>query len=312
MSEFENSSQGGTENSGGAATATEGSGAATTSAQQQAQTPTGQASAPTQDDFYRVHKGQLAAWNGNVPEALRRAKAYDQLEQEGALGFYSQLAEQGVTGTEQQSLLQTIQWLKSQGLTPSQFFASLQDSVSGNGNQDGYQPDDSSRPLTVEEYRRIQAEEREAAKQASEKETMSKRWADEDAAVGKVLTESGIKDDSPHRKAMHTLMRQYFIPQTLEADIPPHIKGETRRKMLNVPATESQIAQATETMKAFLKDFSNTAVSDYAAGQKNIPGATLGSGPGGKTPKKKFSELSAEERYAVMAGKVPEGDYQPG
>lgn len=252
-----------------------------------------------ESQFIQVPKDQLEPFGGRYGDALKAAKSYQQLVNDGTVEF---LRKVGVTGRE------LLQWLEE---NPDGDTSESQ----GNRNPDGdpSKTDPGDRPLTVKEFQKLQAQQ-EAERQQQEamrreNETLQQGKAREQEFTVNVLKEAGVQvPDDPRGEwdiKAEAAAHQFYglVNRAMRESIPPHYNEKAKQTLLSQPASPAVLAKAKEMFLSLQADSQNSAVADFAKKQSQTPGSTIGSGSGGKAPQKSIDQMSQAE---IVNALVPE------
>jgi hypothetical protein len=249
----------------------------------------------TQDEeFVRVPKSQLEQYGGRFGEALKAANAYRQLNEDGSVEFLKRM---GVSGKD------LLAMLEEQGQDDS----GQQDAETG---MEHGQQGDEDRPLTVKEFQRLQAQQqaemqkREAERR--ERESIEQgRQREADVAL-QALKEAGLAPEDneqwDHTTEAFAQMFYGLVNRAMRESIPSHYGDKAKQQILSKPASPSALNLAKQWFSDMMKDTENTAVAKFASKQSKTPGATMGSGSGGKTPQKAWDDMTLEEQVNAIAG----------
>ena len=261
--------------------------------------PPAPAATPQAEEMIQVQRSQFAPWNGDTHEAARRAGYYDEGVQSG--------------------LYELNDLCKQFEMTPRQLIEALNPPPEAAPAPAGeFPPPPPGAPgLTIEAVESLM-ERRDAARtmrERQERDTQDRlsAWDIEKAAIGQALKDKFNVTAEHPRYRYYNAMLGSEIQATLEASLPPHLSEEARSEMLNSPAGKQVIADAVESFVSSTKDMNLQAVTDFANGQSNVPGAALdGSGAGGGQCGRDFPGLSVEDQMKAVTGEIPEDQIIPG
>jgi hypothetical protein len=272
--------------------------------------PSGQQNQQGQDDqFFRYPKNMpgIQAFQGRYGEADKALLEYNQAKQGGVFTSHAKAME-----LAQRRGYQSV----GDYLDAIEAFATAQES---NGQQQqGQQPvaaqDPEDQPMTLKQFRAMQAQEREEHQKAQTAASRTENRQREDQAIFKSLDELGYKlpqdgqDDPRFEVGLAAFDR--LVAREKMADFrdnpgwPDSLRQMKRDDHMTKAATNAQVARATARFKTAMQDHGNQAIADFAQGQQQIPSATLAGGAGGSTPAKKFDQMAYPEKVGSFKAEM--------
>ena len=267
--------------------------------QQAAPQQTPHAPAGDSDEFIRIPKASLAAYNGDWHAVAAEAKMLRQFQDETGIPF-NEFAQQ---------------WLS---FDPN---AAAGDPPAPEVPGEPAPPADPQQaPLTEARMREILAEQAKNQQEAATKAQSQAEEARQKQAAyqarqqhaGDILKAAGFGPNektgqSPDEARYLGSVYQGMLDTAMLADVPAYRRDDNEyigTYLDRAAPSPAQTAKAAETFKAFLANLGNTAVASFATGQSETPGQTLGTGAGGRKAPPDLTSMSPDERMKyVMTGK---------
>ena len=253
--------------------------------------------AQAQADYEQISKQELAELRSN-------AGRFRHLSETGGVQLSQYLKDKGLTAAEVRDTLDVLGNGLADGYTVGQVLEAMRDpnfgqeagAGAGQARPPAQGADDDNRPMTVAEYRRIQQETEESARQRREQETKEKTQQEQQAEIRKAkkaaeehwenvlakqlkLEAGTAKYRSARGLIDHATDRA--IAEALRAADPLLTEQQAMDRAGKLIPTAEHLQKATEFMGADWKDLGHEIVSDAAQGQAGMPGGTLGEGAGG-------------------------------
>lgn len=274
--------------------------------QSQSLPPQGQQSQQTAEDFIRVPRTDpvLAEFGHRWGEVGKAAKQYRQAEQSGVFKSHGKAAELAAKyGYES-----VDEYLDA---VDAYVAAQQQAGTQQQQVQQGVPADPEDQPLTVKQWKALQAQEQEAAqKQASERQRHDWFQAETRSMVD-TLEKVGFKappdgQKSPRFQLAMTALDQHVRAIKEEAFTPyPQLSDKlnerNRAEHMSRPATAAQLAEAAKRFADDWKDISNESIAAFAQSQTdNVPPNSMGGGPAGRQPPTSIHDLPPDQRKAEV------------
>ncbi len=260
--------------------------------------PTPTPETPAGEQLMQVQREQFRDDGYDYTRTVKNSKQFREAEESGlnALGQYIGAQTNRVTGAP---------------VTPKEMLEALQ------AQQDEPAPPDepaitplTEAPLTESRMQQLLADRDTATKETADRQTEKRAWDKEDEFAAKAIERMGVpKDDYRHRRLLSVF--KDVVKEQIESSIPSYLNDAQKADLSNTPATEAQLAAAMEPFTTFCKDFGMEAVADFANEQGTVPGATLGTGAGGRGPGRKYSSLTQDEQNAAIEGEEGFEDVLP-
>jgi len=260
------------------------------------------APAPTtvpDDDFIRVPKDQLGAWDGRFGEVISRAKTHD--EYADWLPMLSQMRESFKTPQEFVEYYNGLQSPEPDPNTPPAPEPTPE------------KPFSKEDMIALLDERDKTRDERTKTTQAQEASDLvyKEASAEEDKLVSDVL--KGLKAE-PDTSTGHvaTAAMQYAINKAIQdrllQSLPSFATAEDKAKVLSqinsTPSTAEDRKAAMEQFSNDWKDVANQSVASFAEADNQIPAASIPSGAGGPQDAPNYADMTgAQYDEAMESGK---------
>lgn len=268
-------------------------------ATQPAPAPAPAAAETLREDQMAVDKSAFAPFGGDYHEAIRKASMVAQAEEQWGLPFETLMESMSeAVNTTENPPADTVPPAETPTETPTET------------------PPAEAPAAMTEEAMTALLDKRDATRAETE--------ATEGAERDRVSTETQVAQDKGRHvidalkvigvvpnekgewpKSAKTDQRLYdgFLQDALAADIPSWAVSDeeaVEKFMYRTTPTAAQVATALTDLQAYFADRGHKAVADFATGQTDVPGATVGPGAGGGAPQKTVEEMTQQEKREAI------------